>query len=264
MPSQYTAPMATSPSHCETSSVAKPKTLVILKPAYLPGAEYFHLIAQADAFVFLDDVQFEKSTWHHRNRILLNDGPHWLTIPTRRSHLGECLNTVEIDNTKPWRRKHLNSIEFQYRHHPFYGQLQRVLNLLKQEVATTEKLTEVTIPLITAIASKLGLQTSIYRASTLCHTHNITETHRTRRLIALAHALDCEQYLSSPGAKEYLTTDGDFESSDIQLTFSPFEPSAYPQHCHMGEFVSPLAIVDLVANVGWERSAHYIQHGVLP
>ena len=32
----------------------------IMQPSYLPWAGYFNLIAQVDAFVFLDDAQFQK------------------------------------------------------------------------------------------------------------------------------------------------------------------------------------------------------------
>ncbi|MEM7600815.1 MAG: WbqC family protein, partial [Verrucomicrobiota bacterium] len=39
------------------------KTIAISQPTFLPWMGYFNLIAQADIFVFLDDVQYEKQSW---------------------------------------------------------------------------------------------------------------------------------------------------------------------------------------------------------
>ena len=60
---------------------------VIMQPTYMPWAGYLHLIDQADVFVFLDDVQFEKQSWQNRNRVLVRGAPHWLTVPVLRQHL---------------------------------------------------------------------------------------------------------------------------------------------------------------------------------
>ena len=45
------------------------RTIAVMQPTYLPYLGYFDLIAQADVFVFLDDVQFERKSWQQRNRI---------------------------------------------------------------------------------------------------------------------------------------------------------------------------------------------------
>ncbi|WP_370302900.1 WbqC family protein, partial [Rheinheimera baltica] len=50
----------------------------IMQPTFLPWSGYFNLMASVDVFVFLDDAQFQKGSWHNRNRIPLNGKPHWL------------------------------------------------------------------------------------------------------------------------------------------------------------------------------------------
>ena len=55
----------------------------IMQPTYLPWIGYFDLIAKADIFVFLDDVQFSRRSWQQRNRVLLDGKEMMLTIPTK-------------------------------------------------------------------------------------------------------------------------------------------------------------------------------------
>ena len=55
--------------------------IAIAQPTYLPWLGYFDLIDQVDAFVFLDNVQFEKQSWQQRNRIKTPTGLQWLTVP---------------------------------------------------------------------------------------------------------------------------------------------------------------------------------------
>lgn len=45
--------------------------LAIMQPYYFPYLGYFQLMGAVDKFVILDDVQFIKGGWIHRNRILL-------------------------------------------------------------------------------------------------------------------------------------------------------------------------------------------------
>ena len=47
----------------------------IMQPHFLPWIGYFNLISQSEKFIFLDDAQFSKNSWHNRNRILNNNLP---------------------------------------------------------------------------------------------------------------------------------------------------------------------------------------------
>ena len=81
--------------------------LAVMQPTYIPWAGYFNLIDAADAFVFLDDVQFARGTWQARNRVLSDGKEHMLTVPTKRVTLQQQIKDVEIQDEDNWRRKHL-------------------------------------------------------------------------------------------------------------------------------------------------------------
>ena len=56
----------------------------IMQPTFLPWLGYFQLINSVDKFVFLDDVQYSKGSWHNRNQILLSGKKQWITIPIKK------------------------------------------------------------------------------------------------------------------------------------------------------------------------------------
>lgn len=56
-------------------------TVVIMQPYFFPYIGYYQLIAQSDVFVLYDEVQYIRSGWSNRNRILRQCSPHYLTFP---------------------------------------------------------------------------------------------------------------------------------------------------------------------------------------
>jgi hypothetical protein len=61
------------------------KVVAVMQPYFLPYAGYFRLFAAADEVILLDDVQFPRRGYVHRNRLRLSDGRlDWLTLPLAR------------------------------------------------------------------------------------------------------------------------------------------------------------------------------------
>jgi hypothetical protein len=61
-----------------------------MQPYFLPYAGYFRLLAMSDLFVLLDDVQFPRRGWVHRNRLHDREGkPSWLTLPLKKGDRDE-------------------------------------------------------------------------------------------------------------------------------------------------------------------------------
>ena len=100
-------------------SEARPQTVAIMQPTYLPWAGYFNLISHADTFVILDDVQFAARSWQQRNRVVLNGEPHMLTVPVlAKGRPGMLIREAHTDETQKWRPKHIATIHRAYDRHP--------------------------------------------------------------------------------------------------------------------------------------------------
>jgi len=221
-----------------------------MQPTYLPWAGYFNLIAKADVFVFLDDAQFQKNSWHNRNRLLVNHSPYWITVPVHRKALAQSIKDTEINTTQRWRKKHINLLKQVYSKHPFAKDVLDLCSVIEQDNIT--HLAELNIILIQWLLRKLNIQTEIFVSSAIG-----IQGKRTTRIIELLKQLQADCYLSPKGAMEYLEEDGFADQTAINLVYQEFNPAPYPQHHHQ-PFESQLSIVDVAANIGWEATKQYI------
>jgi hypothetical protein len=223
----------------------------IMQPTYLPWAGYFNLISQADIFVFLDDAQLQKNSWHNRNRILVNHAPHWITVPVKHVSLDQTIKRTEIDNNRPWRKKHIKLIQQTYCKHPFVKDILGILNCVDQE--NFSSLSDLNIALVKWIIEKLTIKTKIFLSSQM-----ELEGKRTARIVEILNKLNADTYLSPKGANDYLEADCFIDLTSTVLTFQQYNPAPYAQYMHNG-FESHLSIVDVVANMGWDAAREYIR-----
>lgn len=222
-----------------------------MQPTYLPWPGYFNLIASVDCFYYLDDVQYERGTWHHRNQILLGEKPHWLTVPVIRKFLGQQLHEVLLDPRQTnWRKKHSDSIRHAYGRCPYIKDLSDIIDIIEYGNQTT--LANVNIDLIEKICVILEIETFRYRSSE--YSVNLP---RSEKLVELCRLAGCNEYLSPLGAKEYLVKDNFEKLSEVCLIFQNFQPTSYPQQ-KVTEFISHLSILDVIANLGIRGAKDYI------
>lgn len=223
----------------------------VMQPAYLPWAGYFNLISQVDVFVFLDDAQFERGTWQNRNRVLVAGEPHWLTVPVIRELLGTGINAVRTDEKLRWRRKHFDLLRQNYGKHAFGAEMLQISNIVGDQSLAI--LAELNIRLILYCCERLGITTPCVRTSEMGILGK-----RTERLIKICEHLGCDEYLSPPGAAEYLAADRFVEMTSTRLEFNEYIPETYPQK-GKEQFVSHLSIVDVVAGLGWQEAGPYVK-----
>lgn len=214
--------------------------VTIHQPAYLPWLGYLAKIAAADSFVLLDTVQFEKGWYINRNRIKTQTGELMLTIPVRRDGLLSVpLADVQIDDSRPWRRKHLRAIELAYHAAPrfehVYGHL--------RELYDHTLLTELCLDQLRFWLDEFGIDTPIIRARDL----GVEGLHSSELLLAICRAVGADTYLSGPHGRDYLD-ERVFARAGIALEYHHFVHPVYAQ-MH-GGFVSGLAALD-AAMVGY-------------
>lgn len=223
----------------------------IMQPTYIPWAGYFNLIRQADTFVFLDDVQFERRSWQSRNRILLNGKEHLLTVPVVKAPRDTLLKDIRLSNDENWMDKHLRILNDAYRK-ASYG-IEMLQTIERVFTATTYlRLTELTEQIIRSVADSLKMNTTFLRASSLeCGGK------RTDHLIEICRRLDCDSYLSPAGSKDYLARDDFAGKASAELSFQDFSPAPYRQY-RTNCFISHLSILDVIANLGLASASHYV------
>ena len=74
--------------------------VAIHQPHYLPWLGYLHRMAQADLFIVLDHVQFERGNYQNRTQVRVNGAAHWLTVPvvqrSQKERIDEKLKTIQV------------------------------------------------------------------------------------------------------------------------------------------------------------------------
>jgi hypothetical protein len=233
-------------------------TLVILQPSYLPWLGFFDQVRRADFFVFYDDVQFDKHGWRNRNRIKTVRGPAWLTVPVRtKGRMGQRIHEIEIDNTTPWARKHLQSIAQAYARaphkEPYLGALAEILDW------SWTNLADLDIAVSTLMCEWFGLKTPLYRASVLGIGGD-----RNQRLLNLCHHFGCNRYLTGNAAQDYLDIDV-FQRHGVSVEWQNYHHPEYPQ-LH-GAFEPYLSALDYMLNTGstsvpGQPSTHSLQEAL--
>ena len=219
----------------------------IHQPQYLPWLGYFHKMNRADAFVFLDTVQFKKNEFQNRNRIKGPQGPQWLTVPVLQQ-LGQDIRDVRINTTVRWQKKHITGLASCYGRAPYYGAYKDALeDLLDQP---WELLSSLNIEATKLIASLIGIDTPLSLASEM----ECVSDDRDRRLIEITQKLGGSSYLAGIGGRDYMNM-ATWEEAGIEVLFQAFEHPVYPQV--FNGFSSHLSAVDLLFNAG-EEAMEYL------
>lgn len=214
--------------------------VAIHQPHYLPWLGYLAKWAEADLFVFLDTVQYEKNGWQNRNRIKLGEGPRWLTVPIH-APFGTPIRDVRVDTRQPWRRRHAQTIEHAYGAGPHFSRYRASLVELYEREWTA------LLPLAIASAEWLAGQAGITTPTRLASELGVGQADPTGRLVALCRAVGADTYLAGRDGARYMDLE-QFRRAGIAVRFQHYEHPVYDQ-LH-GEFVPFLSALDLLLTHG--------------
>jgi hypothetical protein len=210
------------------------------QPAYLPWIGYFDKILNSDIFIFLDTVQFEKNSFINRNIIKTPQGPSWLTIPVKvKGHINSSLLEIKIDEQKPWRKKHIKSIEMNYRKasrfEKSFSKIEEVINFPEAN------LSEYCFQHLKFWINELGIKTKIIRLSELP-----IKSKKSNLVLDLCRYFNVDNYLSGSLGKNYLVEE-DFIKSKVNIYYQDYKQKNY--HQLWGEFIPNLSILDCWMNL---------------
>lgn len=218
--------------------------VAIHQPNYLPYLGFFHKAILSDVFVILDTVQFVKSgplAWMNRNRIRTPKGWLWLTVPVlTKGRFPVTIKKALIDNNLPWRRKHLNSIYYNYEQAGhFHKYIYFFDELFKKE---WEKLSLLNEEIIKYLFKQLEISAKIIRASDLD-----VQGKGTDLLLNICKQIGADEYVSGRHGEDYLELEK-FQQNRISLIPQNFQ---HPHYRQLYEpFIEGMSIIDLLFNEG--------------
>jgi hypothetical protein len=217
------------------------------QPSYLPWLGYLDKLAKADLFVVMDDLQYEAQNFQNRNRVKINNGTTWLTVPLQAGAQSDLICDKKIQNAQSpkehWQRRTWLTIETHYRRAPFFALYADEL----KEVYTRQwdTLVELNLHVLELARKWFGIARPIIRSSSLGLTGQKTE-----RILDMCKKVKAHAYLSgSGGSAEYLDVER-LGRAGIGVIWQRFDHPVYAQRYNELGFVQNLAFLDLLLNHG--------------
>ena len=219
-------------------------TAAVHQPNYLPWLGWFHKLAAADVFVYLDAVQLPRGrSFAARNRIKTPNGVAWLTVPVSvpKGRKGKATYR-EVELAEPrWREKHLRTVETSYARAPYFTD---VFELYRGGLEAGGSFLDVNLALLEGFADYLGISTRRVVLSELLEEFG----QKTDLIVDACRALGADVYLSGAGGGVDYNDEARLAQSGIALRYDTFEPVPYPQL--WGDFVPGLSALDTLMNCG--------------
>jgi len=224
------------------------KVVAIHQPNFAPWIGYFHKILKSDVFIFLDHVEYSRRSFTNRNRIKGPKGATWLTVPVSVRGKPRIID-VKINGTE-WKRKHLNTFK------AFYGKAEHFEEIYEHLESIYEQewlyLAEFNKALIKEISDILQITPRFVDSHTL-----EPRGKKMEMIIDLCKKVGATVYFSGKGAMNYQDPKV-FEENGIKLVYQEFEHPVYLQR--FGEFIPNLSILDMLFNVGVEKTREILKN----
>lgn len=133
------------------------------QPYFFPYLGYWQMINAADVFLICDDYSYIKQGWINRNRILINNSPHFFCIPVSHPSCNKTIREHTIASNPIQFQKLLKTISYAYQKAPYFNEGYSLFeSLLLYPNSNLSKYVENSIR---QICRYLGIQTEIRNSS---------------------------------------------------------------------------------------------------
>jgi len=218
------------------------KKVTIHQPEFLPWLGFFDKISQADLFVILDNVQFEKNYFQNRNKIRISNGWTYISAPIDKKTITKKIYDVRIAKLNTWKIKAKKTIIQNYQKAKYFKDYSTpFFEILNTDY---EFIIDFNIDMIKFLFKTVEIKTPMIRASEMSNEN----LHSTDLIVDICKNTNADIYLSGPSGKDYLEVD---KFGDIKVEFHSFTHPTYSQQ--FNEFLPYMSSIDLLFNHGAEN-----------
>jgi hypothetical protein len=212
--------------------------LAVMQPYFLPYLGYFQLMAAVDKFVIYDDVAFIKRGWINRNRILVRDREHLLSLPLRRASQNRLINEISLDSDLRWRKKLLDTIRHAYRRAPQFTDVFPLVRGILE--CAEENLAQYLHHSLCTVKDYLAIQCRLIPTSAIYDNRGLKGE---ARILDICGREKATEYFNPSGGTELYDRET-FRACGVALHFLEAGTPEYPQ---FGDVYRPrLSIIDVL------------------
>ena len=222
--------------------------VAIMQPYFYPYLGYYQLISECDAFIFLDDVNFIRKGFVHRNFINLAGERSQINLRLVKASQNKKINELQIaDSTSDF----VNRVESCYKKSIHWDDVSEILS--EHNVEKASSLSEFLIKININLISRFGIDVKILKSSDI--ELDVFGLRGEDRIIELTKAIGGTSYLNLPGGKSLYSAEK-FLEHGLGLEFIT------PQLRLDGEVENSHSIIDCVANHGFDHLKNWFRGGL--
>jgi len=224
--------------------------LAIMQPYFFPYIGYWQLIYVVDRFVIYDDVNYIKSGWINRNRILINGEPTYITAPLFQASSFKRICDTVLHPSPIWREKLVKMVETMYRKAPQFEEVFPVIEqLIRHE---TNNLADYLAYQLRLLSAYMGIETEYIITS---RSYGNDALSGQVRILDICKREGAANYINPQGGQLLYDT-ATFHNAGIDLRFILMRPLPYKQRTK--GFIPYLSIIDALMEVGPSEIKRYL------
>ncbi len=229
----------------------------IHQPSYFPWLGLLDKIEKSNAFVVLDNVQFNDNAFQSRNIFLNHNGEvQYLTIPVqKKNYQKKMIRELKVIDKK-WQKKQKGFMIANYKKHPFFDEIYPQIEFIFEKKYNF--LIDILIDGMEACFNIFNVKTELLFASKLDIDRDLTKDDLIFNILKKVKA---SKYISGTGAKDY-QDDIKFEIQGIHLEYQKFSHPVYAQK-NSKFFELGLSSLDIAFNLGCKESEKLLKGNLI-
>lgn len=191
--------------------------LAIMQPYFFPYIGYFQLLYHCDEFVFLNNVNYIKQGWIHRNRMLINDKIDYITLHAHKPSQNKLIKEIKLNTENEWKEKLYKKVYDSYDKKTLYEEFRNTCGILHMTLFHTysEFLADKATQSIHNVCSYLDFFPQKIHCSSMIDCQG---KKGQDRIIHICKELGATEYINPIGGMELYSADK-FKENDITLLF---------------------------------------------
>lgn len=178
-----------------------------MQPYFLPYPGYYFLYKYVDLFVILDDVQFNRRGYIHRNKFIIGNHCSWVSLPLKKNSRHKKINNLEFNKQSSQYAKFLDIMKKHFS--------TPTLSFLENDLTNLEL-----SPLnyINNLNKKVTKYFGINKKTILSSTLNTSDLKGEEKIIEICKKLKASEYFNLSGGKK-LYNKNNFQKQGIKIYF---------------------------------------------
>lgn len=224
----------------------------------MPAISYLQRLFSADKFILFDIVQRQSRGWENRNKVLINKEPKWLSVPIANG-TRVLIKDAKVSSEVRWADNHKNTINENYKKHPFYNK--DIVDLYYRDCEEKKYFVDLIMQTLYNISSILDMKWHDLLLASDVENKQISDAQGPNKLFEICKAAGVQTYISGMNGKSYGIEDV-FKESKIGIVYNPALSPDYDQVV-TDKFIPHMGFFDYIFCQGLEEVKKIIKQPLI-